>query len=235
MSTLYLLLDLGVILFPFLLSFDKKVHYVGDWGATFGALLVIGIPFLIHDYFFTEMGVWGFNPDYLTGNYILNLPIEEVLFFVVVPYACTFVYACSKAYFTKFNFATFNKAFYIGILLYAIVIFALGFRAWYSTMVSIIAFVFALVLWFKQKEYPYVPIAVLLSLIPFFIMNSALTGSFTPEPIVWYDNLQNIGFRWGTIPAEDILYSFILVAGNILVFRFLVERKQNRIGTFENV
>lgn len=227
MNSLYLLLDFGVILFPFLLSFDKKVHYVGDWGATFGALFIIGIPFLIHDYFFTEMGIWGFNPDYLTGHYILNLPIEEVLFFVVVPYACTFVYACCKAYFTKFNFEKFNKVFYLGMLLYAAVIFVLGIGAWYSMMVSIAAFVLGVVLWFKQKDYPYVPIAVLLSMIPFFIMNSILTGSFTPEPIVWYDNLQNIGFRWGTIPAEDILYSFLLVAGNILVFRFLVERKQN--------
>jgi lycopene cyclase domain-containing protein len=226
MNTLYLLLDLGVIIFPFLLSFDKKVHYVGDWGATFGALVVIGIPFLIHDYFFTEMGVWGFNPDYLTGHYLLNLPIEEVLFFVVVPYACTFVYACCKAYFLRFNFGTFNKGFYLGILLYALVIFVLGIGAWYSTMVSILAFILGLLLWFKQKNYPYVPIAVVLSMIPFFIMNSILTGSFTPEPIVWYDNFQNIGFRWGTIPAEDILYSFLLVAANILVFRFLVERKE---------
>jgi lycopene cyclase domain-containing protein len=226
MNTLYLLLDFGVIIFPFLLSFDKKVHYIGDLGATLGALIVIGIPFLIHDYFFTEMGVWGFNPDYLTGHYVLNLPIEEILFFVVVPYACTFVYACSKAYFSKLNFEKFNKAFYIGILLYAVVIFALGFGAWYSTMVSIVGFALGLVLWFKQKDYPYVPIAILLSMLPFFIMNSILTGSFTPEPIVWYDNVQNLGFRWGTIPAEDILYSFLLVAGNILVFRFLVERKQ---------
>lgn len=226
MNNLYLLLDFGVILFPFLLSFDKKVHYIGDWGATFGALVLIGIPFLIHDYYFTEMEIWGFNPAYLTGHYIFNLPIEEVLFFVVVPYACTFVYACSKAYFTRLTFAKFNKVFYLGILLYAVVIFAVGFGAWYSTMVSIGAFILGLALWFQQKDYPYVPIAIVLSLIPFFIMNSILTGSFTPTPIVWYDNMQNVGFRWGTIPAEDILYSFLLVAGNILVFRFLVERKK---------
>ncbi|WP_052599067.1 lycopene cyclase domain-containing protein [Aureispira sp. CCB-QB1] len=233
MNTLYLLLDLGVIIFPFLLSFDKKVHYVGDWGATFGALFAIGVPFLIHDYFFTEMGVWGFNPDYLTGYYLLNLPIEEVLFFVVVPYACTFVYACCGAYFTKIDFKTFNLVFYVGMLLYAIVILVLGMGRWYSTMVAIIAFFLGGYLWVKRNNYPYLPIAVLLSMIPFFIMNSILTGSFTPAPIVWYDNAQNIGYRWGTIPAEDILYSFLLVAGNILVFKFLVERKRKITTTLQ--
>ncbi len=233
MNTLYLLLDLGVIIFPFLLSFDKKVHYVGDWGATFGALFAIGVPFLIHDYFFTEMGIWGFNPDYLTGYYLLNLPIEEVLFFVVVPYACTFVYACCRAYFTKIDFKTFNLVFYVGMLLYAIVILVLGMGRWYSTMVAIIAFFLGGYLWVKRNDYPYLPIAVLLSMIPFFIMNSILTGSFTPAPIVWYDNAQNIGYRWGTIPAEDILYSFLLVAGNILVFKFLVERKRKITTTLQ--
>ncbi|MBK9191921.1 MAG: lycopene cyclase domain-containing protein [Crocinitomicaceae bacterium] len=41
---------------------------------------IVGIPFLIWDYFFTKAGVWGFNPEYLTEFYIANLPIEEVLF-----------------------------------------------------------------------------------------------------------------------------------------------------------
>jgi lycopene cyclase domain-containing protein len=59
-------------------------------------------------------------------------------------------------------------------------------------------------------------------------MNSILTGAFTPEPVVWYNNAENLGFRWGTIPVEDILYSFILVVGNIWVFKRLLERE--RIG-----
>lgn len=221
MNTLYLLLDLGVILFPFLLSFDRKVNFVSTWKAVFGAIIIIGLPFLVHDYCFTAMGVWGFNTDYLTGVHITNLPIEEVLFFIVVPFACTFIYQCCMAYFNRFNYERFNNAVYAILTIYALVVLFIGMGRWYSTMVAVIALLFLALLITKRADYPVLPLAFFLSLIPFFGMNSILTGSMTPEPIVWYDNAENIGFRWGTIPAEDILYCLILVAGNILVFDWL--------------
>jgi lycopene cyclase domain-containing protein len=222
---LYLLLDFGVIFFPFLLSFDKKVNYVSQWKHTLVALVAIGLPFLIHDYYFTKMGVWGFNENYLTGPHVFNLPIEEVLFFVVVPFACTFIYACVKAYFAKIDFARFDKIAYPIMLLYALTVLAMGWGNWYSTMVALIALPMILGFWYQRKKYNFVLVSFVISIIPFFIMNSALTGFFTPEPIVWYNNAENLGIRWGTIPVEDILYSFILVAGNIWVFKTMLERR----------
>jgi lycopene cyclase domain-containing protein len=225
---LYLLLDIGVIFFPFLLSFDKKVHYVGQWKHALVALFVIGLPFLIHDYCFTLMGVWGFNETYLTGPHLFNLPIEEVLFFVVVPFACTFIYACVRAYFPKANFKVFNHACYALMTVYGVLVLALGWGNWYSTMVALIVLPMILGLWYRHERYNFIPISFVLSVVPFFLMNSILTGAFTPEPVVWYNNAENLGFRWGTIPVEDILYSFILVVGNIWVFKRLLERE--RIG-----
>lgn len=225
MSNLYLWLDIAVIIFPFILSFDKKVHYVSVWKTVFGAMCCIGIPFLIHDYFFTKMAIWGFNEAYLTGYYALNLPIEEVLFFVVVPFSCTFIYVCCQSYFPNHHFRRFNQLFYALIALYAIVVLCLGFGRWYSTMVALVALLFLAMLLNSRHSYTHLPIAVAISMIPFFLMNSILTGSCTPEPIVWYDNLENLGFRWGTIPVEDLLYSFILVAGNIVAFERLLNKQ----------
>lgn len=227
---LYLLLDFGVIIFPFLLSFDKKVHYVSQWKYTLGAILAIGIPFLVHDYYFTANGIWGFNTTYLSGPHLFNLPIEEVLFFVVVPFACTFIYACVKAYFPRTRFDRFNQICYLILVLYALVVLMLGWGNWYSTMVALIALPMIVGFWYKHKAYNFLPLSFVLSVIPFFMMNSVLTGFFTPEPIVWYNDEENLGFRWGTIPVEDVLYSFILVAGNIWVFKTLLERQKANGG-----
>ena len=97
---LYLILDLSILLMIIPLSFDKKVSYVSTWKSAFLAIGFVGVPFLIWDILFTEWGIWGFNDSYLSGIYLYNLPIEEVLFFIVVPFACTFIYACAKAYFS---------------------------------------------------------------------------------------------------------------------------------------
>ena len=48
--------------------------------------------FIIWDHIFTVMGVWGFNAQHLSGFHVLSLPIEEVLFFICIPFSCLFIY-----------------------------------------------------------------------------------------------------------------------------------------------
>jgi lycopene cyclase domain-containing protein len=84
---------------PFFLSFDKKVHFYKQWKYIFPAIIPVALGFIVWDDYFTENKIWGFTPEYLQGIYFRNLPLEEVLFFFVIPYNCVFIYDVLQAYF----------------------------------------------------------------------------------------------------------------------------------------
>ena len=98
---LYLSLNFLTILVPFIRSFEPRIAYYKQFKSLFLAIFCTGTFFIIWDILFTSWGVWGFNERYLSGFYIGNLPIEECLFFLTVPYACIFIYEVLKYFVNK--------------------------------------------------------------------------------------------------------------------------------------
>lgn len=212
MQYLYLWIDLLTLSGPLLLSFDKRVAFYKNWKSLFISIVIMMTVFIPWDIAFTINGIWGFNPVYLSGVELLSLPIEEWLFFIVVPYACVFIFECCKAYFGDFlrNIA---QSFFvlIGVVL---LLFGLFFIDRWYTFVNFLGagVVSILLVVLKQRNIGYVLICYLISLIPFFIVNSILTGSWVSEPVVWYNNEENIGLRFFTIPIEDAIYLLFFYA-----------------------
>ena len=87
---LYLIIDIATIFVPFFFSFHPRLKFHKKFKAFFPAMVLSGCAYLSWDIYFTVQGIWGFNPDYLMALRIWQLPIEEVLFFVCIPFACVF-------------------------------------------------------------------------------------------------------------------------------------------------
>ncbi|MBL0310648.1 MAG: lycopene cyclase domain-containing protein [Bacteroidetes bacterium] len=81
MKSAYLLINFFTILIPFLWSFESRIQFYQKWKFVFPSIVLPAVLFLIWDYFKTRYGVWGFNPDYITGYKMAGLPIEEIFFF----------------------------------------------------------------------------------------------------------------------------------------------------------
>ena len=60
-------------------------------------------------------------------------------------------------------------------------------------------------------------ISFIIDLYSFLFVNSALTGSYSEKPVVFYDDAENLGIRVGTMPLED---SFIVFLCCTVVFYF---------------
>jgi lycopene beta-cyclase len=90
---------LGLSLFgPLLVSFSRQLRF---YRFPKRLLVAIAVPmpvFLAWDAWATARGHWNFNPDHVTGVMLGNLPLEEVLFFVVVPFCALLTWEVVKHY-----------------------------------------------------------------------------------------------------------------------------------------
>ncbi len=84
---------------PLILSFSKKMDFYRSPKRLIIALIIPFILFFIWDVVVTARGHWSFNPQYTIGFKILGLPIEEILFFLVIPFCGLFTWESIK-YFT---------------------------------------------------------------------------------------------------------------------------------------
>jgi lycopene cyclase domain-containing protein len=230
----YFLVHLAAIAGPLFLSFDKKVHFYKKWKYVFPAMLVPGILFLCWDEYFTRSAVWGFSAKHTIGIHLGSLPLEEVLFFITVPYCCLFIYECIRCYFPAIS----NKrwANYV-ILLLAIILFVTGvihsdksYTAYTFILCALfVACLFLFRNYFKGFDSASFLISYLIILVPFLLVNGVLTAI----PVVWYNDAENLGIRifsflpypLHNIPFEDIFYGMLLILMNVSIY----ERLRNRV------
>jgi lycopene cyclase domain-containing protein len=208
---LYIYMHLFALIPVLALSFDKKVAYYKKWKYLIPTLFTVALIFWAWDIAKTYFQVWGFNPRYYTFL-VLNLPIEEWLFFITFPFCSVFIYECLEAYFPKDGLRKWDGPLSI---FFGFGFLTVGLMYWgnsYTATTWIPAGLYAL--WhfwtfenaYRTRFYR----AFFVGLIPFFLVNSVFTGVATLEPIVIYNPEEYLGIRIGTIPLDDFAYNFLL-------------------------
>lgn len=212
----YLLLNIIIIIFPFLLSFEKKIQYYKKLPALFVSIILIGGIYIVWDSIAASRGDWAFNPEYILGFTIFKLPIEEILFFVTVPYSAVFLYETAKLYLheTKIDI---NKRLIPAIIVILISLAVIFREKYYTCTVLLFTALFLIISMFSKypvfKSRIYI-IWILFMFVPFFVVNYVLTSL----PIVTYSLGAIVGFRILTIPVEDFFYSFSMLSLYLLVY-----------------
>ncbi|MDF1568877.1 MAG: lycopene cyclase domain-containing protein [Spirochaetaceae bacterium] len=217
----YLLINLAVILLPFALSFDRRVVFFRQWRAVFPAIILVGVFYIYEDILATSNGNWSFAEEWVGSVTILGLPPGEWLFFITVPYACVFIYACVRAYIPEKTLHFPRFLFWMTSAFAALCVWIFRDQGYTVVVMSVFAVTSLLVgllrpdLLSSRQFWT----ALGISYGAFLVVNGVLTG----VPVVLYGADAIWGIRVITIPLEDFFYNFCLLSLNYLFFRIFLD------------
>ena len=185
------------------------------------AIVIPAIPFLLWDALVTGAH-WHFNSDYVSGIKIINLPIEEILFFITVPFACLFTWEMiiRRAKEKQIDMQWLRLLLYVALPA-GIYFFSIGKQ--YTGLTLSFIFIANLVdqflkanLLFYKRFYFYLLLIVIFTLI--------FNGYLTWRPVVTYGVDYQLDFRIITIPVEDFFYGISLLWMNTSLYIFLIRK-----------
>ena len=209
---LYLAINLLSVAFPLAASFEQRLRFYRHWKGLFTGIAVMMVIFIPWDAAFTAYGVWGFNERYLLGISLLGLPVEEWLFFILIPYACLYLYEVMRYFVRRDVLGKVARPLSLVLVSLFVVVGLVHWNHIYTAATFLLAaiylgwHVFNRTAWLGRFYMGYA-----ISLIPFMLVNGVLTGWLLPEPIVWYNNAENLGFRINTVPMDDSVYLLLML------------------------
>lgn len=229
MST-YAWVELGAVIIPLLFTFHPRLRFHRNWSAAFiGIAGMMGL-FLPWDIVFARAGVWGFTAEHVWHARLAGLPLEEWAFFPCVAYACLFSYHCFGVLGMKDRLAPHTRGISAVIAIMLAVVAAIAaHRAYTFSALSLCAIWVAFTAFVQRAPWLgrfYQTYGIML--LPFLVVNGLLTGTGFEQPVVWYDDAENLGLRVLTIPVEDIFYGMLMIGLSTSLYEAISARKDAR-------
>lgn len=222
----YLLVNLLTVIICFIFSFDKRIQFNKQFSVFLRSSILVAIPFIIWDVFFTKIGVWWFNKTYTLGISLFGLPLEEWLFFICIPFSCIFTFFCLDKFFNlNWTIAYNNIIVFISVIVCAV--FALLHADKIYTLVTAIITMLTLIFLHFIARVDWIGKASLvffILMLGFFPVNGVLTGTGLEAPIVNYNPKEFLNIRLLTIPVEDAVYGYAQFLLNLYFFKMFQKR-----------
>lgn len=208
---LFLLINVVVILIPVVVSMWKDTFYEIHWTALILSILCSGIFFTLRNYYFINIGVKTYNPEHIIGTTIYGVPIEDMLFFITVPYAFIFIYRWVTKYFQFLEIQQFTYIFSLTLTITSILLSIIYYNYIYTFLtVSVLAVLNGIVYFgYTPKWYSKFLIAFFIVTLHYILIDGIITLT-VENKIVNHAEGSVIGLYFFSIPIEDILGFFLL-------------------------
>lgn len=217
----YLVINVIIILFPLIFTLNEKIKYYKKLKYVFFSIITIGSLYVFWDIIATMNNHWYFNPNYILGIKFLIIPIEELLFFITVPYSCLFIYESLKYF--KFKNKQFNNKIKLSEIIpysFATLFLSISILIYHNIYTFIVMIVTGITIIIIETNYQEIFRNKLfwyymgISFVCFLIFNGILTSI----PIVSYNINAILGIKFFTIPIEDFFYNFSMLTGYFLFY-----------------
>lgn len=211
---------------PLALSFARWQLRWGkrEWLRLLRVFMLVSVPFVLLDALSHARGWWAYNPHFITGVRLAGLPLEEIMFFFVIPFACLYLYSAAVRVAKDSPIGRlWLWRMVLGIFVAASILLA-ATQPKERTIVDAAVFIAVAVAAMVRPPTRLGALWLTVVVGLFLVVNTVLTAL----PIVTYDTAFGSAYRLGTIPFEDVLYNFNFLYLCLLVWHSESPRKLSR-------
>ncbi len=223
MKSEYLIFNIIVLLGPLIFGAMRPFYFLDRVKYTILPIIIPAVLFLIWDSSVTYSH-WHFNEKYVLGITFFNLPIEEILFFITVPFACLFTWEMIIRRTDKKEFVWITKIRpYLYLLIPIGIWFFISGKHYTGLATAFLGLAILLDQLLKtniilqRRFYLYLLLVLLFTLI--------FNGYLTWRPVVTYGVDYQLDFRIITIPIEDFIYGTALIFMNTSIYQKVIDKK----------
>lgn len=231
-TTLILNLLILAIIIP--LSFNKKVKFHSHFEDTIITILFGSFFMILLERFFMYRGICGFMPAYQIKTSFFSLPIEEVLFFITIPYSCIFIYEYVRTKFKKDFLLPHIKKINVGVIFILTIVLLFSFYKEYPFTISTLLDIFIYLYFinkFNNNYMGYFYLSYLISLIPYLISSILINNGLwfiSKSPIIWYNKDKIFDLKIFNIPLENTIYFMFFLLTYISIYEFSKSKKKSK-------